>query len=391
MHAEVDRFVTTCHSCQRNKTSNRAPAGKLQPLPIPGRRWECVSMDLITQLPCSKNGHTAIAVFVDKLSKMVHFQPCATDSGALAFANHMVTAVFRLHGIPKTIISDRDPRFVSKFWEEVCRLLGTKQALSSAYHPESDGQTERVNRVLEDVLRHYVSPQQDDWDTYLPMAEFAINNSWHESTGCTPFFLNYGQHPHTPASVQLPSKVPAALQFTAGINAAVRRAKELLHAAQSRQKQYADRKRREETYVVGDDVLLATKNVTFKNPGTKKLLPRFIGPFKVAKVISPVAYRLTLPESMQCHDVFHVSLLRRYKSDGRTQPPPPPMEVEGEFEYEVEAILADRPSGRRGAQREFLLKWKGYGPENNTWEPEGNLSGCRQLLAEYLASSRRRN
>jgi transposase InsO family protein len=220
MRSDVERFVGTCVPCQRNKSSTQAPAGLLQPIPVPGRRWEVVTLDLITGLPATEGGNDAIAVFVDKLTKMVRLVACQETDGAQEVANHFVDAVFRSHGVPKTLLTDRDPRFTSNLFREISKLLGVKQAMSTAFHPQTDGQTERVNRVVEEMLRHFVQPRLDDWDQHLAMVEFAINNAYQESTGNTPFFLNYGQHPLTPVSVKHDSAVPAAVQFTLGVRAA---------------------------------------------------------------------------------------------------------------------------------------------------------------------------
>jgi hypothetical protein len=163
-----------------------------------------------------------------------------------------------------------------------------------------------VNRVVEEMLRHYVNPQQNDWAEYLPVLEFAINNSYQESVGATPFFLNYGQHPMLPHFARLQSAVPPALQFTVGMQAALQRSKALLKAAQDRQAALANAKRREVEFAPDDMVWLNTNNLSFKNPGARKLLPRYVGPFKVLERIGEVTYRLQLPAKLRVHNVFHV-------------------------------------------------------------------------------------
>ena len=180
IHADVAEYVQACDACQKNKSTNQKPIGLLQPLQTPEESWESISMDLITQLPVSKSGHDAIVVFVDRLSKMVHFAPTITEVTAEGIAKLIMRNVVRLHGVPREIVSDRDTRFTAKFMRKLCELLGIKQSMSTAFHPQSDGQTERANRVLEDMLRHYVSPAQDDWDEHLSMAEFAVNNGYSE-------------------------------------------------------------------------------------------------------------------------------------------------------------------------------------------------------------------
>ena len=382
LYRDVEQFVATCDFCQRNKASNRKPAGLLQPLPIPEFRWESVSMDLITDLPRTKAGHTAIVVFVDRLSKMVHFAPAWTDMGTEEFAQIFLREIFSKHGLPKSIVSDRDARFTSAFFSKVCALLGVEQCLSTAYHPQTDGQTERANRTLEDMLRHFVSPSQDDWDVRLPCCEFAVNNAWNAATDNTPFFLNYGENPRTPVNIDVVCQLPAANTFVGRVKDAVTRARDCLKAAQSRMKKNEDAHRREETFEVGEFALLSTQNLRLSIVGTRKLLPKFLGPFEVIQKVGAVAYKLCLPATMKAHPVFHVSLLRKYKDGGRQVAPPPAVLLDGEIEYEVEQILAhvDKSTGRR----EYLVKWKGYGPEENTWVKESDFANANEVLQDYL-------
>eukprot|EP00877_Chromochloris_zofingiensis_P013317 jgi/Chrzof1/8239/Cz03g02190.t1 len=295
VNADVLQFVKSCEACQRNKISTQPPAGLLHPMPIPGRRWESVSLDLVTCMLKTQRGNDTVVMFVARLSKMVHFHACTQQgTDAVAMAHIFIEQVYRLHGVPKEFVSDRDPRFTGEYWAEVCKLLGTKCALSSSYHPQTDGQTERANRVLEEMLRHYVNPSSmDDWDgVKLALAEFAVNNAWQESVQDTPFRLNYGQHPLTPASVDVDVRVPAGKEFIDGIAQAERRAKTLLQAAQQTQKAYADQGRREASFDVGDEVLLNTKNLRLVNPGSRKLLLKSIGPLTIVSKVSEVAYKV---------------------------------------------------------------------------------------------------
>ena len=205
MRKSVQEYISQCQSCQLNKSSNQLPIGLLQSLDRPGKRWETVSLHLITQLPVTRSGHDAIIVMVDKFSKMVHYAATTTKCTTEQVARIFLDTVVRLHGIPKYIISDRDPRFTSSFWQQLWKLHRTQLKMSTAYHPQTDGQTERANRTLEDILRHYVSNKQDDWDEHLTAAEIAVNNSVQASTGFTPYFLNCGEHPWFPAQVSLDS------------------------------------------------------------------------------------------------------------------------------------------------------------------------------------------
>ncbi|GJP34010.1 hypothetical protein CLOM_g18492, partial [Closterium sp. NIES-68] len=309
---DVQQFVARCDACARNKPDTQKPGGLLQPLEIPDEPWESVSLDFITDLPKTREGHTAILVFVDRLTKMVHFVPTTTDVSAEDTARLFVSHIFRLHGLPRVLVSDRDPRFTSRFWQEVTRKLGTKLKMSSAFHPQTDGQTERTNRTLEQMLRSFISPMQDDWDELLPLVEFAVNNSVHDSTREKPFILNCGRHPTTPATHGIGGlKIPAAKDFVARQQEALKSARRWLEIAQQRQKSYADMKRREISYEVGDKVLLSTKNIRLKIPGARKLFPRWIGPFEVITRVGAVAYKLKLPDTLRIHNVFHVSLLSK--------------------------------------------------------------------------------
>jgi transposase InsO family protein len=387
----VARYVKHCPSCQLVKSTNQLPAGLLQPLPVPGEPWQSVSMDFVTDLPQTLSGFDCITVYVDRLTKMVHLTPSKKTDTAKEVADAFIKEVFRLHGMPTQLVTDRGSVFTSAFWRECMQQLGTQQAMSSAYHPQTDGNTERVNRVMEDMLRHFVMSDHTKWDKLLPLVEFAINNSYHESIQTTPFLLNYGRTPNTPlrsvlASLGRGKHAPGVQQFMAELQEAQRNAKVCLEAAQQRQKAYADRNRQHVTFELGDKVCLSTKNIKVKMVGSPKLLPQFVGPFTVIGKINDVAYKLGLPPNMQMHDVFHVSLLKRYHDDGRIQPPPPTM-LEGEEHYEVEKILdhRERKVGRKKSA-EYLVQWKGYGPEHNTWEPAEYCTHCPETVQEFWDS-----
>jgi hypothetical protein len=364
------------------------PAGLLQPLPTPGKRWEEVTMDFIVQLPLTRQGHDAIVVFVDRLSKRAHCQPMHTSATAPEVAKIFFTTIFRNHGLPKVIVSDRDPKFTSKFWQSVFKHLGTKTAMSTAFHPQTDGQTERMNRTLEEMLRIYTSYKQDNWDEYLPAAEFAYNNSKQASTGYTPFELDHGQHPNTPVTLTKESEVPAANEFLQHWTSMIEIAKDTLREAQERQVKYANKHRRYLTFKQGDQVLLSLKNTynpIDRNRPTKKLTPRFAGLYTVTQVISSTAYKLDLPSNMKIHPVFHISLLKPYQVSNNEflRPIPPPAIVlpnTEQEEYEVENIL-DKRTLRKKPQ--YLIKWLGYPLHDATWEPLENLGNAREKVKEY--------
>jgi len=299
--------------------------------------------------------------------------------------------IWRLHGMPKEIICDRDPRFRSAFLQSLAGMVGTQIKMSTAFHPQTDGQTERMNRVVEDCLRHYVMPNQQNCDQLLPVVEFAINSSWQASIDMSPFKCCYGYTPKNPLTVSLPpqgkERVPAAVDFAKHMQDLLRLAKTRLEAAQHRQKAYADQNRIESEFQVGQRVLLNTKNLKVKSTGTRKFLPKFIGPFKILRKLGPVAYELELPPSYKFHDVFHVSLLEEFHDSGDYQPPPPTVMLEGEDEFEVESILMHKTvkthSNNKSTKLEFLVKWRGFDAQHATWEPEQNCVHCPDMVQQY--------
>src|SRR3954465_3203553 len=245
MNNDVRQYVKSCDSCQRIKASQQVPGGLLQPLPIPTRPWEQVSMDFIVQLPKTKAGFNAIVVFVDTFSKMTHFAPTKTTASAPDTARLFFDHIFRLHSLPKSIVSDRDAKFTSKFWKSLFQTLGTKLAMSTAFHPQTDGQTERANRTLEDMLRAFTSYCQDDWDLHLTAAEFACNNAPNASTGMSPFKINSGQDLQNPYSsiAHIPDQVPSVADFLKSISNGIQTAKDALTLAKANQERNANKHR----------------------------------------------------------------------------------------------------------------------------------------------------
>ncbi|KAJ9520659.1 hypothetical protein QJQ45_007454 [Haematococcus lacustris] len=238
------------------------------------------------------------------------------------------------------------------------------------------------------MLRHYISPTQADWPDYLSLAEFAVNNSWQESIKSTPFLVNTGQSPITPMLHSLPDKgrCPEGLSYATWWQEAVAKAKLCMQAAQQRQAAYANQDRREVHYKVGQMVLLSTKNMRLKPGKARKLLPRFVGPFKVLDLVGQVAVNLQLPASMsRLHPVFHVSLIKPYTGTDVGFMPPPVEWLDEELVYYVERLL-DHRHVHAGKAKEYLVQWEGYDADHNTWEARSNLVGCDKILAEYNAA-----
>ncbi|CAI5471221.1 unnamed protein product [Closterium sp. Yama58-4] len=386
MAANMQQFVTSCDTCQRMKSSKQKKAGLLQPLPVPEQPWQVVSLDFITGLPSTSRGHDSILVVIDKFSKMGHFIPTNATATAEATARLFFDRIITIHGIPATLISDRDPKFTSKFWKELMGLLGTKLAMSSAYHPQTDGQTERLNQVVEQLLRTACKDDISHRDSQLPTLEFAYNNASHAATGKTPFFLCYGREPLTPQQPTTPAHVQAAHDFVTTMQQLWEKTQRRLTTMQNSQKQYADRQRQDHSVAVGDQVLLDTRNLNLSHLPSK-LRPRFCGPFLVEAQVTPVTFRLRLPDTWKLHNAFHVQLLKPYKDpnqqfQGRQLPPPPPVLVQDEPEYEIERVLTHRRRG--GKTLEFLICWKGYDPTEDSWVAEADMGNARRALKDYL-------
>lgn len=385
----VRDYIKTCETCNRAKTSHTQKTGPLQPLPIPEQAWSSISMDFITDLPNS-SGSDSILVVVDRLTKMGHFIPCNKTITAKVTADLYIKNIVRLHGIPRNIVSDRGTQFTSRFWTAFHQVLGTTLSLSTAFHPETDGQTERLNQVLEQYLRCYTNYAQDDWSQLLPFAEFAYNNSVHSATKQSPFYANYGFHPAIDIHLSNPTDTPAAEDKAEQIQEIITQLKENMKSAQSAYTEAANKHRKPvPDYQIGDKVWLRTTNLKTNRPN-KKLDHRKLGPFSILQQINPVAFKIELPSTMKIHNVFHASLLEPTTTNElseRYQPPPEHVTVDNEIEYEVEKIVDHKTHYRK---TKYLVQWKGYGPEDNTWEPIENLEIPGQPqnkpLQDYLRS-----
>lgn len=344
-------------------------------------------MDRIVGLPKTKKGHTAILVVVDKFSKMTRFAPLKTEAAAVDIAQTFVDNVWRSHGMPLQITTDRGTEFTNAFSKSLCEIIGTQHTKSTSYHPQTDGQTERMNKVLEDMMRHYITPKMDTWDVMLPVLEFAINNSWQESIQDTPFYLNYGRHPRMPDDLEArkPSTDSRAHDFIRNIEKAMTKAKKCMKEAQLRQKKYADAKRNDIEFSVGDKVWLSSKNIPVQGLGARKLYPLWIGPFPVTARVGQVAYQLQIPEHYQLHDTFNVDLLKPAYDNAAGSAAPSTVLVDGEEEFELETILQHRPARKKQGDKgiQYQIKWLGYGPEHNKWIPERNLANAPEILQEY--------
>jgi hypothetical protein len=395
--SDVDRYVRNCRICAKAKAPHTGYQGLLRSMPLPERRWKEVSVDFITGLPPSgTEGFNAIMMVVDRLTKMQHQIPCHKNIDARGAALLFVTYVWKIHGLPDFLTSDRDSRFTAEFWKHVCSRLGIKARMSTAFHPETDGQTERVNQGVEQYLRAFTSYLQEDWADFLPLAEFCVNNATSSATGVSPFFANYGQHPRIgfePAQYSSQDSVSPRLQIerTAANEFADRMAKiehflqSEMQRTQAKQEDNANLNRRPAVaYKAGDIVFLSTKNLRTERPA-QKIDWKAIGPYKILDVVSPYAYRLDLPGSLKIHPVFHTSLLTPAATNpfpGQVLDPPPPVVVNEQEEYEVRKILDSRIRHHGNSSRlEYLVQWTGY--DKPDWEPATNVVNAPDLVAEY--------
>ncbi|MBW0567856.1 hypothetical protein O181_107571 [Austropuccinia psidii MF-1] len=288
----IKDYVSSCHQCSIKKNIHHKKFGLLKPLPIPNGPWICLSMDFITQLPLS-NPFDSNLVIVDRFSKMAVFMPTMFSITSLDLAHLFFRNIFSKHGLPSNIFSDRGPSFVSSFWTNICQQLKISRDLSTAYHPETDGQTERVNQILEQYLWMYFSYNQDDWNTWLPLAEFAYNNTVHSSTKQSPFFTVYGRDPKFD-SVQITQDTHSG-KLLKKIQSVQQDVKRELEVAINGLKRYADKSRESPpVFNPGDMVWLSSKNFKSTRP-TKKLSEIWLGPFPILKKVSTHAYHLNLP------------------------------------------------------------------------------------------------
>ena len=376
----VNNFVTGCAVCQQNKVNTHPTVPPLHPIPsktlLPFKQ---LSVDLITDLPKSA-GFDSLMVVVDHgLSKGVILVPCTKNIDAAGVAALFFNHIFKQFGLHNTLISDRGPQFASAFAQELARLLHYDVRLSTAYHPQTDGQTERTNQEIETYLRIFCTNNPKSWTNLLTTAEFQHNTAPHHSTKTSPFSLLLGYEPRAYPSLGK-TFLPALEKRLSSLEET---RQETLAAHELSRRLMSNRITQKFTpWRTGDKVWLEATHLRINYP-SRKLAPKRLGPFEILQVLSPLTYRLKLPPTWKIHDVFHASLLSSYKetsTHGPNFPSPPPDLINSEEEYEVEKILAHQGTSGR---RRYLTAWKGYPSSENTWEPESNLTHAQELLNEY--------
>ena len=364
--SEVEQYVKGCMECQKNKTNTQHKKAPLSPIfPQPDTLpFTTIAMDFIVKLPKSQ-GYDAILTITDQgCTKMAIFLPCNETIDAEGVAQLYFNNVFPHFGVPSKVITDRDPRFTSRFMKELCHQLHIEQNTSTAYHLCTDGQSERTNQWLEQYLWFWVNHHQDNWRQFLPMAEYAHNSWQNKTTKTTPYQTLIGYNPAAdwrPVNATVPAPITRLEQW--------KRARQIAYAQmQSAQECWMKAKQEGRRFQEGDLVWLEGCNLKIDQP-TSKLATKRYGPFPVAKVLSPITYQLTLPEQWKIHPMFHVDLLTPYKETvfhGVNYTRPPPDLINDEEEYKVEQILDSWTKGRN-RRVQYLVKWVGYPDSDNQW------------------------
>ncbi len=380
---DVEEYVKGCAACQANKINTHHQKPRLFPITTDpeAQPFEVVTMDFITKLPTSQGYDSILTITDHDCTKAALFIPCNETITSEGVAKLYLQHTYLHYGILKRLITDRGSQFVSIFMRNLCQVLGIKQNISSAYHPQTDGQSERSNQWVEQFLRHWSNTQQDNWADLLPIAQF-MHNSWpNATTKNSPFKLLMGSEPRTTWEEKR-TTVPAVDDRLQDIQRARSKAQDCIRHAQ---RLMAERGKTKFTpYAQGSLVWLEGVNLRTHYP-TSKLAPKRYGPFPIKKVLSDVSYKLELPAQWKIHPVIHANLLTPYKETALHGPNftrPPPDLIDGEEEYEAEEVQKVRRQGR-GRKLHYLIKWKGFPTSDSTWEPVEHLKHTPELIADF--------
>ena len=409
---DVKQYVPGCASCHRAKASNQKPYGLVLSLDIPSERWKRINIDFIVKLPLSSSGNDTIITFIDELTKRAHW---ITTSEKPLTAEHFtkifVDFSFRLHGLPTDIVSDRHVLFTSEWWRHLTKIWQSKLKMSTAFHPQTDGQAEMANSIVERYLWSFFQTLPLEWDRLLSLAEFSYNAHSHQSTGLAPFEEDLGYIPHLPMDVIAESRPSRpdhsfATSFAATMADILHQLQKSLKATQSRQIKEANKKSQPHNFQTCDKDLINTKNlpITYGNAGPeqgsqeasgyqlhKVLQEKYVGEFTLGEQRGPNAFEIAdLPSNSRIAQTFNVDQLRHSNIDhSRPQAPPPPIclvPLSGatpRVEYEVENILDWRQDQKGSIQ--FQVKWVGLNkPEDITWEKQQAFTGAKEALSDFI-------
>ena len=411
MKEDCRRYATNCSTCRRSKAYNDQKQGLLAPLPIPQRKWRDLSLDFVTKLPkCHRRGRTYenTLVIVDRLTKRRLYEPMA-DIGTKAVLEVLGRRVFSTYGLPDSIVHDRGTQLVAHLWKRICQRYGVKSKPSSAYHPETDGQTENANKVMKNYLRAYVRHAQDDWVDYLPDAEFAANNHVNVSTGMTPFFADHGYHPRT--GVEPPqsfdedatgrAELLSADKITARQEAMTKWLTDNLTWAQADQARHANSSRAPHPdYKVGDWVYVNTRDFSIKKQ-SRSLSSKNAGPWQITRNIDNKAFELDIPEHLKqagLTPIFHPWKLHLAPADpfpGQVVKPGPSIMIQDDTEltpheeYEILEIVDCRESKKYGIQYKatYIGSWDDWNA-NPPWQPWTDFVNSKEEITKFHADNR---
>ena len=382
MKADIAAYVSKCLTCSKVKIEYQKPPGLLQQPEIPNWKWEQIAMDFVTKLPRTPSGYDTIWVVVDRLTKSAHFIPMKETDNTSKLAQLYMKVVVSRHGVPLSIISDRDTKFTSHFWKSLHKALGTKITMSTAYHPQTDGQSERTIQTLEDLLRSCIIDFGKSWETHLPLVEFSYNNSYHTSINAAPFEALYGRKCRSPVCwAEVGDSQLTGPDIVHETTEKIVQIRNRLAAARDRQKSYADKRKRPLEFKVGDKVLLKVSPwkgvIRFGKRG--KLNPRYVGPFFITNRIGHLAYQLDLPKELSSvHNVFHVSNLKKCLAEAEKGlvVPLEEIQINENLKFVEEPVeIMDREEKQLKQSRIPIVKvrWNARRGPEYTWEREDEM------------------
>jgi hypothetical protein len=397
MRAYVKRFVDIFRIFQHSK-GRKQNAGFYQPLPIPERPWEVISMDFVLGLLRTQRGVDSIFMVVERFSKMAHFIPCQKTSDVTHIENLFFKEVIRLPGLPKSIVSDKDTKFIGNFWRMLWKNIGTNLAFSSTYHPHTDGQTKVVNRSLGDLLRSLVMEHHSSWDNILTQAYFAYNDSVNRSTGKSPFQFLYGIQPRGVSELrdleQTETSSASIEEFIEAMKELHSRVKERLLKSSQEYKHRADRHQRQLQFEVGNLVMAHLRKERFPRGTYNKLKMKKIGPSKVLRKFRENAYEIELLDGIEIFPIFNVANLYPYRAGeaetGTEQPVIQWMKQLPLAENPQMECILDKRVGKKTRRKEYfeyLVKWKNHPVEYAIWETEVVIQKHEQTVQELMDRS----